>query len=258
MQFLADEWRESGIEEGDIVLIHSSLKRLFKKYSALKIELTVEDVLDSFLKVVGESGTLLFPTFNFDFAKGIAFDISNTVSHMGALTEAARKHPDAVRTGHPLHSFVVIGAKANMFKDVNNFSSFGIDSPLGILHKMDGKIAILNMPEKGSMTFYHYIEEMCELDHRYHKVFTGVYVTSSGIREVRDYGMFVRHLDRGIQGNINPAGEIVWKAGLYKGSRPDQGSGLRVASAKNIYELISKILKEQGPEGVLYDIEGKK
>lgn len=257
MKELTQEWRDSGVQEGDILLVHSSLKRLFERYSTLDIVLNVEDILYSFLQAVGQSGTLLFPAFNFDFAKGIAFNINTTPSHMGALTEAARKHPLAVRTGHPIHSFVVIGARSDEFKNVDNFSSFGTDSPLGLLHKMGGKIAVLNMPEKGSMTYYHYIEEMCELDHRYHKVFTGNYTDYSGVTELRDYGMFVRHLDRGIRPNINPAGELMWKEGLYSGSRPYEGYGLRVVSARAAYDFMSDIIKNHGPKDILYHIEGE-
>lgn len=256
MNDLVQEWRDSGVQEGDILLIHSSLKRLFKRYLALGIELSTEDILSSFLEAVGASGTLLFPAFNFDFAKGVAFDINHTPSHMGALTEAARKHPKAIRTGHPMHSFIVIGAQSDKFKDIDNFSSFDADSPLALLHKMGGKIAVLNMPEKGSMTFYHYIEQMLELDHRYHKVFTGKYINSAGVSEIREYGMFVRYLDRGIEGNINPAGELMWNEGLYSGCRPDEGSGLRVTSAEATYDFMSNILIENGPENIIYEIRG--
>ncbi|MFC6380704.1 AAC(3) family N-acetyltransferase [Psychrobacter glacincola] len=257
MEELALEWRKSGVKEGDTLLIHSSIKGVFKKYLKLGIRLSAEDILDSFISAVGESGTLLFPTFNYDFTKGVAFDINTTPSHMGALTEAARNHPNAIRTGHPIHSFVVIGAQSNKFKDVNNFSSFGADSPLGLLHEMGGKIAVLNMPEKGSMTFYHYIEEMCEVDYRYHKVFTGSYIDSLGVIELRDYGMYVRYLDRGIKHNSNPAGELMWSEGLYYGSRPYEGFGLRVVSATDAYDFISNIIKTRGAHNIIYELEGE-
>lgn len=257
MKELAHEWRNSGVNEGDILLIHSSIKSVFKRYLKLGIRLSAEDILDSFLQAVGETGTLLFPAFNYDFTKDIAFDINNTPSRMGALTEAARKHPKAVRTGHPIHSFSVIGAHADRFKDIDNFSSFGADSPLGLLREMGGKIAVLNMPEKGSMTYHHYIEEMCEVDYRYHKVFTGSYINSSGVTELKDYGMFVRYLDQGIQPNSNPAGELMWEQGLYSGSRPYEGFGLRVVSAKEAYKFMSNIIKTRGAKNILYQIEGE-
>lgn len=60
------------------------------------------------------SGTLLFPSFNFEFTESVPFDIKTTPSHMGALTEAARMHSQAIRTGHPIYSFAAIGAAAEI------------------------------------------------------------------------------------------------------------------------------------------------
>ena len=110
--------------------------------------------VQSFLDAVGSEGTVLFPLFNFGFSNGEPFDIRNTPSKMGKLTEAARLRPDAVRTGHPISSFAVIGAQADRFKGVNNRSGYGEDSPFAILRQMNGKIASLDLDDQNSMTFY--------------------------------------------------------------------------------------------------------
>lgn len=257
MKELVSEWKKAGIREGDTVLIHSSIKRIFKKYLKLGIKLSPEDILESFLEAVGETGTLLLPLFNFDFTKDIAFDINNTPSHMGALTEAARKHPLAVRTGHPIYSFAVIGAQSSKFKDIDNFSGYGADSPFAVLHDMGGKIAVLDLPDQNSMTFYHYVEEMQNVDYRYHKVFNGSYTDSLGNVERKDYGLFVRDIEKGVQTHVNPAGELMWSKGLYTGSRPNEGSGLRVVSAQNIYDFVSDIIQSNQSKNILYRIEGE-
>ena len=100
---------------------------------------------------------------------------------MGALTEAGRQHPLAVRTGHPIYSFGVIGFHAEKFKAINNFSGYGDDSPFALLKKLNGKIAVLGLPDQHSMTFYHHVEEMNNVDYRYHKKFTTDYTDSIGI-----------------------------------------------------------------------------
>ena len=79
---------------------------------------------------------------------------------MGSLTEYVRKNKNIIRTGHPIYSFGVIGAKENKFKDVNNVSGYGKDSPFSILTSLDGKIAVLGLNEQRSMTYYHYVEEL--------------------------------------------------------------------------------------------------
>lgn len=257
MKELVREWREAGVQDGDTLLIHSSIKRLFKRYLKLEVKLSPEDILNSFLAAVGDSGTILLPLFNFDFAKGVAFDINHTPSHMGALTEIARKHPLAVRTGHPIYSFAVIGAQAHKFKDINNFSGYGADSPFAVLREIGGKIAVLDLPDQDSMTFYHHVEEMHEVDYRYHKIFTGNYTDSSEITEAKDYGLFVRNVEKGVQTHVNPAGELMWNAGLYSGSRPNEASGLRVISTQDAYNFIADIIKSNKAENILYRIEGE-
>ena len=62
----------------------------------------------------------MFPLFNFDFTSGVQFDIRTSKSHMGALTEEARNHPNAVRTGHPIYSFCAIGKHASKFESLDN------------------------------------------------------------------------------------------------------------------------------------------
>lgn len=254
---LVNDWHAAGIAEGDMVLIHSNLQRTLKRFLLQKKRITPETVLDSFLTVAGNTGTVLFPLFNFDFPKGTPFDFRNTPSQMGALTEAARNYPGAVRTGHPIYSFAVIGALAGEFKGLNNISAYGIDSPFGMLRKLDGKIASLNLPDQSSMTFYHHVEEMNNVPYRYHKSFTGEYTDAHGTKEQRTYTMFVRNIEAGVLTHVNPAGDLLWQAGLYSGCRPDEGSGLRVISARKMFDFVSDIIRSGKAKGILYRLDGE-
>ena len=100
---LKDRWLRSGIELGDTVLVHSSIKRTLIESRRAGLSISPTEILDSFLDAIGPTGTLLLPLFNFDFTNGVDFDIRNSPSQMGALTEAGRLHKDAVRTGHPIY-----------------------------------------------------------------------------------------------------------------------------------------------------------
>lgn len=246
---LAQNWRKCGINPGDVILIHSSLKRTLQTYNT-----TPQAVLESFLEAVGLNGTVLFPLFNFDFTKGVPFDIRSTPSQMGALTEAARLHPHAVRSGHPIYSFAIIGAQAEKF-NVDNFSGYGPDSPFAILRQLDGKIAVVDLDDQNSMTFYHYIEEMHEVPYRFHKTFTGLYTDANGVTSERTYGLFVRDLDKGVMTDVNPMGEIPWEKGLYHGDQPKQGIGLRTISANAMYDAVSEVIKAGRARGLLYSIK---
>jgi len=256
-QTLSDEWKEAGVQEGDVLLVHSSLKRTLRRYLKSGTKLSPQNILESFLKAVGSSGTLLFPLFNFDFTKGIAFDMRSTPSHMGALTEAGRIHPFAVRTGHPIYSFAAIGNAAEKFRGINNFSGYGSDSPFALLRELNGKIAVLDLPDQHSMTFYHHVEEMQEVDYRYHKKFTADYTDESGNSESRTYGLFVRNIEKGVLTHVNPAGALLWENSLYSGHRPNVDSGLRVISARKMYDFVTDLIMSGKAKNALYRIEGE-
>jgi aminoglycoside 3-N-acetyltransferase len=249
---LVESWLSSGIEEGDMVLLHSSTKRLFRRFIQKKQRPDPEIILQSFLEAVGKKGTLLLPLFNFDFAKGIPFDISSTPSRMGTLTEIARKRPGVVRTGHPIYSFAVLGAEAERFVGLENFSGYGDDSPFAVLHQNQGKIAILDLSDQDSVTFYHYVEEHENVPYRHHKVFEVPYTDASGVQSLREFGLFVRNLDEGVKTHVNPMGERLWSAGLYQGSRPGEENGLRTISASSLFAATTEVIRGGKAEGLLY------
>jgi aminoglycoside 3-N-acetyltransferase len=254
---LAKEWRAAGLASGDAVLVHSSLRRTLHRMSAAGRPITAADVLDSFLEAIGSKGTLLLPLFNFDFTKGTRFDMRTTPSQMGALTDAGRRHPKAVRTGHPIYSFAAIGAEAERFRGLENFSGYGSDSPFAILHSLAGRIAILDLPDVHSMTFYHYVEECAEVPYRFHKRFSGEYVDAAGSLSTRTFGLFVRRTDKGVVTDVDPMGELLWERGLYRGFRPGEGIGLRVIDATALYDATTAVIRDGKAAGLLYHIESQ-
>ena len=249
---LSNNWARCGVKAGDTLLIHTSLRRTLKKYNT-----TPQVILESFLDVLGENGTLLLPIFNFEFTKGVPFDIRTTPSQMGALTEAGRVYPGATRNGHPIYSFAAIGANAKRF-EVDNFSGYGGDSPFAVLRELDGKIGVIDLLDLNSMTFYHHIEELHDVPYRYHKEFTGKYTDVNGVTTKRTYGLFVRDIEKGVLTDVNPMGELLWEKGLYSGDRPKEETGFRVISANAMYEEVSKVIKDGRAEELLYSIGKRK
>jgi aminoglycoside 3-N-acetyltransferase len=251
---LAGDWRAAGVEEGDMLLVHSSLGRTLRRIAKLGGEVDPKVVLESFIRALGPSGTLLLPLFNFEFAGGTPFDIRSSPSQMGAFTEAGRLWPGAVRTGHPIYSFAVIGKEAETFRGLRNFSGYGADSPFGILHRHGGKIGVIDLPDQNSMTFYHYVEEMLCAPYRYHKTFTGKYLDESGVEATETFGLFVRNIEQGVVTHVDPMGEILWEKGLYTGSRAGNGAGFRLISAPCMFDEVARVIKEGRAKGLLYEI----
>jgi aminoglycoside 3-N-acetyltransferase len=253
--FLNTIWAKGGINSGDTLLLHSDLKGLLRFAFKNKISINPDDILDSIINYLGTNGTLILPLFNFDFTKGVPFNTSTTKSQMGILSEIGRCHPEAVRTGHPIYSFGAIGKHSCDFVGLENYSGYGIDSPFGVLHRLEGKISILNLPDQHSMTFYHYVEECCNVDYRYHKNFTGKYVDSNGVESVKTFGLFVRDLNRGIKTDVNRMGELLWQLELYKGFRYGEDFGIRCVLASDVYREVKKIIEAGKAEDFLFKFE---
>jgi aminoglycoside 3-N-acetyltransferase len=254
---LRDDWRAAGILDGETVLVHSSLKRTVARFARLGTKLTPEAVLESFIEAVGREGTLLFPLFNFDFCKGEPFDIRRTPSQMGALTEAARQHPQAVRTGHPVYSFAVIGKHSPLFREVCNVSAYGPESPFQTLRALGGKIGVLNLPGQHSMTIYHHVEELHEVPYRFAKWFEGDYTGWDGSTSRRRFSIFVRDLERGVLTHVEPTDDLLWEKGLYLGCRYDEGHGFRAILANDVFREASRIIESGQARGMLYQLSGK-
>ena len=254
LEWLKNRWLSAGIESGDILLTHSNIIRTLGTLKRNGFEPSAEIILESFIQSVGEKGTLLFPLFNYDFTRGVTFDIRTTKSQMGALTEAARNHPNAVRTGHPIYSFCAIGEHAIKFEGLDNISGYGADSPFGILRELDGKIAVLDIVENDSMTFHHYVEEMMLVTYRYFKYFKADYIDSDGLKTRKSYSIYVRDLEKKVETNLEPIGNKLWEASIYKGDLPHTETGLRIARANDVYDFVSSVIIEGNALGNLYQI----
>ena len=138
---LKKRWMSSGLANGDNILLHTSLKRTFEDLKKDGYTIKPLDILESFLDLIGSKGTLIVPTFNFDFNNGVPYDYISTKSHTGVMTEIARNHPNAKRTLNPVYSFAVFGKEAKLFDGMDNESWYSDKSPFNLIHKMNAKIA---------------------------------------------------------------------------------------------------------------------
>lgn len=143
--------RELGLKPGDVVVVHSSLS------SFGTVEGGAEAVVDALLEVLGGTGTLVVPTFN---AQPGVFDPDTTPSVCGAVTEAVRKRPEAVRSHHPTHSVAAIGPLApGIVEGHQQVHAFGRGSALFKVLQAKGKVLQLGTTHT-SNSMIHVAEEI--------------------------------------------------------------------------------------------------
>ena len=252
---LKSYWCGSGLVKGDTVLLHSSMRRLLKFLAELKIADPPRVVLESLLNHIGGRGTLVLPLFNFDFPKTQFYSVISTPSQMGVITEYARLNFSGVQTYHPIYPFYIIGSNENEFENINNLSGYGADSPFAKLISLEGKVAAVDLPDSRCMTFYHHVEEMCQVPYRFYKNFSGYYQKVESTIEFRTYKLYVRNLAAGVITNVDRMGEILWREHLYKGNKPGLGNGMRTIHAKTLFARTRKEILEGRAINTLYSIE---
>lgn len=184
-----------GIKKGDRILIASDTIRLWSECRKLKKGFQLNTVLHALMDLVTPEGTLLLPTYNWDFCQGIAFDSKKTKSKSGSLGDIALREEGFSRTRHPVYSFAVWGRDRDYLCSLDNRSAFGPDSPFHYLHEQNATNLVIGVIFNQCFTFAHYVEETRGVPYRYLKPFTGRYIDENGQERTEIYSMYVRNLD---------------------------------------------------------------
>ena len=143
-EYLKKTFSETGLTEGDIVCVHSSLKNIGY------IDGGPEAFIEALTETIGQEGTIVMPAFTYSFLKDEMktepFDAATTPSQTGLITEVFRKLPDTYRSVHPTHSVSVWGKRAEYFT-AGHFltSALGINSPLHKISAAGGKILLVGV-----------------------------------------------------------------------------------------------------------------
>ena len=152
---------DMGIQKGDVLLVHAALSRMGY------VEGGASTVVKSLLNVLGENGHLLMPTSSNDgrqldfIRQNPVFDVRNTPSKMGAITEVFRQLPQVKRSLHPTESVACIGPNADDFVrgHFNAITAYQADSPFGKVIEKQGKILMIGVTFDNAGTNVHCLED---------------------------------------------------------------------------------------------------
>ena len=155
-EILVEDLKNLGLEKGDTVIVHSSLK------SMGQVDGGANTVIDAIIEVIGNDGTVLFPAFSWDpCISTLKFDAKNTPCCVGTIPEVFRKREGVIRSLHPTHSLSAYGKHAKyLVKDHElDATPVGKNSPLQKLIELNGKILMLGCGLRPN-TFMHGVEEI--------------------------------------------------------------------------------------------------
>ena len=112
---LIENLKDIGIVNGDTLLVHSALSRIGHLKNG------PSTLIDALLEVIGEEGNLLMPTspnnvYQLNYIQNTPyFDVLNSPSKTGAVTESFRTRKGVVRSLHPTEPVSAFGPKAQYF-----------------------------------------------------------------------------------------------------------------------------------------------
>lgn len=232
-----------GLNKGDNIWLSSEIIKLVLSLKKRQIRFDGNELINAFQSAVGEEGTILIPTFSFDFSNKKYYDILNTKGSTGALGNLALQRKDFKRTRHPMHSFMVWGKDKELLASMDNKNSFGFDSPFGYCVGNHVKQVVLGTDYVHAVTFIHYAEVSCNVPYRFAKSFTGEYVTETGDVEIRTYDYAARKLEIQPEEVFNKMGKILETEGVSKKIGIDNLECYLVDLAKS-YPIICKDIIE--------------
>lgn len=153
--------QDIGIKAGDSVLVHSSLSRIGHLIDGPKT------FVDALIETVGEEGTVLMPTspnnvFQLNYIRNTPFfDVLNSPSKTGAITEYFRKLPNAKRSLHPTEPVSAVGKLAEYYtKDhFNQPTPYNKNSPFYRVSEQKGKILYVGVTLSMAGTNLHTLED---------------------------------------------------------------------------------------------------
>lgn len=228
-------FQKMGLSNGDIVLVHSS----YKSFGG--VEGGPQTVIDAIKSIITNEGTLVVPTFNYDFCNGKQYDIKKTPSKMGIISELIRIDSNSKRTIDPVFSFSVVGKYRDYLANLKSVHSFGPNSIFAKLRELNAKIMIIGLAYNESMTFFHHIEEIEGCDYRYFKEFKGTVTNYNNVKQDSKIILFVRDIERGVENAVDKMGLIMEKEGIVK-NRTIGKSEIKIMNVNDVYKRTVKEL----------------
>lgn len=202
------------IKRGDIIDVASDLLSVMLRFRERRERFDADQLLDALKEAVGEEGTVLIRTFNWDFCHGVPFHYKTTPSRVGSLGNAALRREDFKRTKHALYSWCVWGKEQEYLTEIDPVDAFGDDSIFAFLEEHNANLIRIGQMKTSALTNFHRAEQRAGLPVRFIKQFTGMYTGCDEICREKTYSMFVRKLEYTIRDRGDAVNEVMLKKGV--------------------------------------------
>jgi aminoglycoside 3-N-acetyltransferase len=172
-------FKRLNIKRNDNVFLHTNSAGILQYTKSKKNKKKLFTIFfNLLLKKIGQNGTLVLPTYNYDFAKGKSFVYENYNSQVGELSNFFLKEHKVQRSLDPIFSHAIKGKLQNKLLRSKVDICFGDESLFKKIHDYNFKIFGFCCP-LNKMTFLHYIEKKMEVNYRFNKKFVSTFIKKS-------------------------------------------------------------------------------
>jgi aminoglycoside 3-N-acetyltransferase len=174
---LTEQLRALGVQPGGILVVHSAFSK------AAPVEDGPRGLIEALRAALGPAGTLVMPSMADD--DDHPFDPKETPClEMGVVAETFWRMPGVLRSDSP-HAFAAIGPEAAKIMAPHPVDvPHGLDSPVGRVYELDGKVLLLGVGHDADTTL-HLAENMAGV--RYRKSYSSM-ILVDGQPTRCDYG----------------------------------------------------------------------
>ncbi len=197
----------TAIATDSVVMVHSSLIAL-GRMKGVAIDALPERLFAVLRDELGRDATIVVPTFNFDFCRGMEFNRQHTPSHnMGVFSEYVRRRPEARRSPHPMQSIAAVGPLARDLCDRDTPGAFDPSGGFDALIEYDAHLLMLGCGID-AVSLVHWAEQKVGVPYRYWKEFTAPYRDGRWSGR-RTYRMYARDLELDPTVRLDKIGHIL-------------------------------------------------
>lgn len=237
------------INQGDLVYVISDVLELAKVTRNNGEKFDAKDFLSTLIHKVGKEGTVVIPTFNWDFCEGKTFDYNKTSGKTGALGNAALKDERFKRTKHPIYSFAVCGRGQEDICSIDTEDSFGESTVFGYLYRNNAKAFVIGLNALEGLTMVHYVEQIIGVPYRYFKTFEGKYIDEQGAEQIKRASMYVRDLKIDPEEDMEHLSQILEDLNISR-TKIINGIPLRVVLLRQTCEIVKMDIELNGSKNL--------
>jgi len=177
-----------------------------------------QKAINDLIQLIGKNGTILVPTYNWDFCKGKTYNFYRTPSSVGSLGNYVLNRKDFKRTRNPIYSFAVMGKDQHKICKLSPKSCFGLNSPFEYLIKNKAKNLFVGFDDYREGFHFPYVaEEKAVVNYRYLKTFSAKYKIKNKTYNNFKTTMYVRKMNLNIKTKVDDSlKKILKKNKAYK------------------------------------------